>query len=63
MIRYFNIAVENYKLNMKQKYGIVPENPWVLFVITDDERNVIDQKIIEYELLTNYKISSMRCTL
>jgi len=35
---------------MKTKYDIDSENPWVLFVITDDERNVVDQKIIEYEL-------------
>jgi glutathione synthase len=32
-------------------------------VITDDERNVIDQKIMEYELQATYKINSMRCTL
>ena len=52
MISYFNIAIQNYKLSMKTKYNIESKNPWVLFVITDDERNVIDQKIIEYELLT-----------
>ena len=52
MIGYFNIAIQNYKNSMKAKYDIESKNPWVLFVITDDERNVIDQKIIEYELLT-----------
>ena len=42
MISYFKIAIENYKNSIKIKYNIESKNPWVLFVITDDERNVID---------------------
>lgn len=35
---------------------------WVLFVVEDSERNVIDQKFIETELQTKYGIKSMRLT-
>lgn len=35
---------------------------YVLFVIEDDERNVIDQKLIESELYSCCKIRSLRCT-
>lgn len=42
MISYFKIAIDNYKNSIKNKYNIESKNPWVLFVITDDERNVID---------------------
>lgn len=40
-----------------------PENFWVLFVVDEGERNVCDQKWIEYELFNSYKIPSMRMTL
>lgn len=32
-------------------------------MVTDDERNVIDQKIMEYELQSTHGIKSMRCTM
>ena len=33
-----------------------------MFVIEDDERNVVDQKVIEVELQEKYEIKSMRLT-
>jgi len=44
MIGYFKIAIDSYVTNMKSKYDDYNSEalPWVLFVITDDERNVID---------------------
>jgi hypothetical protein len=38
------------------------DDAWVLFVVEDSERNVIDQKFIETELQTNFGIKSMRLT-
>jgi glutathione synthase len=38
-------------------------DPWVLFVVEDAERNVIDQKVIETELMRRFEIKSMRYTL
>lgn len=35
-------------------------DPWVLFVVEEVERNVIDQKIIEVELQRVHGIKSMR---
>lgn len=34
----------------------------VLFVVENDERNVIDQKSIEFEIADQFGIQSMRCT-
>lgn len=34
----------------------------VLFVVEDNERNIIDQKVIETELFRRYRIHSMRAT-
>ena len=44
MIGYFKIAIDSYVTNMKSMYDDYNSEalPWVLFVITDDERNVID---------------------
>jgi len=47
MIKYFNQAIELYKANMVTKFGTGKEeqearDPWVLFLIDDSERNVID---------------------
>ena len=36
---------------------------WVLFVCEDDERNLCDQKAVEYDLMANLGIKSMRKTL
>ena len=48
MTSYMNTAIESYKTSVKDKFDHDSQDPWVLFVVTDDERNVIDQKIIEY---------------
>ena len=37
--------------------------PWVLFIIEDDERNVCDQKLLEFLLQRDHGIFSMRKTL
>lgn len=37
-------------------------NVFVLFVIEDNERNVIDQKLIESDLYACCKVQSLRCT-
>ena len=50
MVNYFKRAIDSYKQSMKEKYGSEPSDPWVLFVITAAERNILAQKIIEYEL-------------
>ena len=42
MIDYFNKAIQLYKQSLKDKYDIESKDPWVLFVVTDDERNVLD---------------------
>lgn len=34
----------------------------VLFVVEDNERNIIDQKVIETELFRRFRIHSMRAT-
>jgi len=47
---------------MKEKFDHDSQDPWVLFLVTPDERNVIDQKIIEYELQVKYGLKCMRCT-
>lgn len=62
MVGYMNTAIESYKTNMKEKLGVDCQDPWILFVISDDERNVIDQKIIEYELQVKFGVKTMRCT-
>lgn len=48
MISYMSIAIESYKKSMQEKFNHVSEDPYVLFVVGNDERNVIDQKLIEY---------------
>ena len=68
------MAIDNYNQTMVEfdptNYGCgcghasckcrVP--PSVLFVVEDNERNIIDQKIIEADLYKRFKITSMRCT-
>ena len=52
MIDNFKKAIELYKETQHKKFSrdLESEDPWVLFVIDEAERNVIDQKIIETEL-------------
>lgn len=48
MISYFKQSIDLYKQSITQKYGKeFTQEPWVLFVVEDSERNVIDQKFIE----------------
>ena len=48
MISYFKQSINLYKQSITQKYGKeFTQEPWVLFVVEDSERNVIDQKFIE----------------
>ena len=63
---YIDRLVESFKYATdlyKQSVGISDHNRpvYVLFVVEDKERNVIDQKVIEIELFRRYKIHSMRC--
>lgn len=65
MCGYFNEVIERYKASVKAKFpddASVGVKPWVLFVVEDSERNVLDQKVIETELQAQYGICSMRCT-
>jgi hypothetical protein len=55
----FKIATDLYRESVK--IGDPNRSLTVLFVIEDNERNVIDQKVIEHELYRRYKIHSMRC--
>ena len=50
MIDYFAMAIEKYKASIQEKYGAQVLDPWVLFVVENKERNVVDQKFIETEL-------------
>ena len=50
MVEYFQRAIKEYKRTLHEKFGIESKDPWVLFVVEDSERNVIDQKLIEYHL-------------
>ena len=61
----FKRAIDLYKQSVREKYPGVPldDKPWVLFVVDEKERNVIDQKVIETELQRLHGIPSMRCTL
>ncbi len=63
---YIDRLVESFKYATdlyKQSVSIPDHNRpvFVLFVVEDKERNVIDQKVIEIELFRRYKIHSMRC--
>lgn len=62
MISYFNEAIQKYKASIKEKFALESADPWVLFVIEDCERNVIDQKLIETALQAKYGVKSMRHT-
>ena len=67
MIKYFNQAINLYKANVAAKFELDEaaqgaRDPWVLFLIDDSERNVIDQKVIESQLFATYGIKSMRHT-
>ena len=42
MISYMNLAIQTYKKSMKEKFDRDSKDPWILFLVTDDERNVID---------------------
>ena len=62
MVANFKTAMEHYKRTLKEKFNIESQDPWVLFVVEDKERNVVDQKIIETELQKHTGIKSMRMT-
>jgi len=42
MIGYFKDAIDAYKASVLEKFGIESKDPWVLFLIDEAERNVID---------------------
>ena len=42
MVQYFQRAIYEYKRTIKQKFDIEPKDPWVMFVVEDTERNVVD---------------------
>lgn len=48
----FKKAIDLYKQSVREKYPdqSFDDKPWVLFVVDERERNVIDQKFIETEL-------------
>lgn len=46
-----------------QHYEGLSKRKIVAFVVQENERNAFDQRIIEYELLKNYSIKSIRITL
>jgi len=48
---------------MKQKFDHECKDAWVLFVVEGNERNKVDQKLIETELQFTYGIKSMRLNL
>ena len=50
MVKNFDRAISEYKRTQKEKFGAESNDPWVLFVVEEKERNVIDQKIIETQL-------------
>lgn len=62
MVSNFKQAITLYKQSQKEKFGAEPEDPWVLFVVEEKERNVVDQKIIEVQLQLQTGIKSMRVT-
>ena len=57
----FKQALQIYNRTLQYKDGI--KDIWVLFVCEDDERNLCDQKAVEYDLMANLGIKSMRKTL
>ncbi|CCE64468.1 hypothetical protein TPHA_0H02650 [Tetrapisispora phaffii CBS 4417] len=44
-------------------YDSLKENPIVVFIVQKKERNAFDQRLLEYNLLTNYGIKSRRLIL
>lgn len=62
MVSNFAQAINYYKQDQQEKFGNTPEDPWVLFVVDEKERNVVDQKIIEVQLQLKTGIKSMRMT-
>lgn len=62
MASTFQTVIEMYKKTQQEKYSRKPEDAWVLFVVEDVERNVVDQKLIETELLLKTGIKSIRMT-
>jgi len=62
MLDSFREAITRYSESVMEKYQHKAEDPWVLFVVEEKERNVIDQKIIETELQFKFGIKSMRMT-
>lgn len=47
MIQDFAHAIQLYKDSLVKKFNRQSSEPWVLFIIEEKERNVVDQKIIE----------------
>jgi hypothetical protein len=59
LVNCFKMATDLYRDSVQ---GLDQSRPLtVLFVIEDNERNIVDQKVIENELYRRYKIHSMRC--
>lgn len=49
LISYFDVVISQYKKSVESKFAAYQStDPWVLFVVGDDERNMNDQKIMEY---------------
>jgi glutathione synthase len=57
-IHSYKQAIDFYKQTMPNSADKV----WILYVVAEDERNVIDQKKQEFELQVKYGIPSMRVT-
>ena len=58
----FKAVLELYKKSVKERFGHESVDPWVLFVVEDAERNVLDQKLIEASLQFEHGIKSIRAT-
>lgn len=46
-----------------KRYEAVAENPIVAFIIQNNERNVFDQRVVEFSLLQEHGISSVRLNI
>lgn len=62
MVKHFVRAITEYKRTVKEKFNHDSQDPWVIFVVEDAERNVVDQKLIEVHLQKTAGIKSMRMT-
>ena len=62
MCANFKVAINHYSKSVKERFEHEAKDPWVLFVVEDSERNLLDQKIIETQLQFEHGIKSIRAT-